>query len=68
MLKIAEVESRIESVDVFVKSLKVFGFSFVWKNLSHNLFYFLDFKKVADLKKKKSLPQLTLKPCLYKKR
>lgn len=67
-MKIAEVESRFENVEIFVKNLKSFGFNNVSKDLSHSLFYFLDFKKVADVKKKKSLPPVTLHPCLYKKR
>lgn len=69
ILKIAEVESRFDQVDDFIKAISSYGFKCTWKDLSHNLFYFLDFVKVKDLpgKKNKLLP-ITLKPCLYKKR
>lgn len=68
VLKIAEVESRFENVDEFIKSIQKFGFRNVWKDLSHNLFYFLDFTKVYNIKNKSKLPTLSLLPCLYKKR
>lgn len=68
-LKIAEVESRFENVTDFIKLLTKYGFKNTWKDLSHDLFYFMDFKKEADINmKKKSLPSIILKSCLYKKR
>jgi ribosomal RNA-processing protein 8 len=69
LLKIAEVESRFEDVQTFIQKLQKFGFINTWKDLSH-LFYFMDFKKERCISKKmkKKLPDLTLKPCLYKKR
>ncbi|XP_072752668.1 uncharacterized protein [Anoplolepis gracilipes] len=69
ILKIAEVESRFEDVTGFIKLLTNYGFKNTWKDLSHDLFYFMDFKKEEDTyMKKKNLPLITLKPCLYKKR
>lgn len=69
LLKIAEVESRFESVEAFIKAVEKLGFAKTWKDLSHNLFYFLDFKKMVDVKKKKkTVIDIKLKPCLYKKR
>jgi ribosomal RNA-processing protein 8 len=70
LLKIAEVESRFEDVTTFIQNLEKFGFVNMWKNLSYNLFYFMDFKKEKCISKKmkKKLPKITLKPCLYKKR
>ncbi|XP_012263158.2 ribosomal RNA-processing protein 8 isoform X1 [Athalia rosae] len=69
ILKIAEVESRFEDVDGFVKTLGSYGFVNTSKDLSHSLFYFMDFKKEADVTKKRNkLPPITLKACLYKKR
>lgn len=69
MLKIAEVESRFESVENFIKGVEKLGFTKVWTDLSHNLFYFMDFKKTTNLKNKaKDIPEIKLKPCLYKKR
>ncbi|XP_076249294.1 uncharacterized protein LOC143188752 isoform X3 [Calliopsis andreniformis] len=69
ILKIAEVESRFEQIEDFIKVLSEYGFKNTWKDLSNNLFYFLDFKKVKDIGNKKAkLSPITLKPCLYKKR
>ncbi|XP_015598709.1 ribosomal RNA-processing protein 8 [Cephus cinctus] len=69
LLKIAEVESRFDKVEDFIKILENYGFVNTWKDLSHNLFYFMDFKKVKDINRNdKKLPPLSLKPCLYKKR
>ncbi|XP_015117995.1 ribosomal RNA-processing protein 8 [Diachasma alloeum] len=69
ILKIAEVESRFDNIEEFINLLASFGFKNTWKDLSHNLFYFMDFKKISEVTmKNQKLPQLTLKPCLYKKR
>jgi len=71
-LKIAELESRFQgeecNVDQFIADVEKFGFKISWKDLKKNFFYFLDFQKVKDVKKKKKLPEIALKPCLYKKR
>ncbi|KOC69609.1 Ribosomal RNA-processing protein 8 [Habropoda laboriosa] len=69
ILKIAEVESRFDRVEDFIKAVTSYGFKSTWQDLSHNLFYFLDFKKETDIGgKRNKLPPITLKPCLYKKR
>ncbi|KAF2905259.1 hypothetical protein ILUMI_00910 [Ignelater luminosus] len=69
LLKIAEVESRFSSIDEFIKSVEALGFAKVSKNLSYDLFCFLDFtKRETNGKAKKKLPNITLEPCLYKKR
>ncbi|XP_043246702.1 ribosomal RNA-processing protein 8-like [Amphibalanus amphitrite] len=69
-LRIAEVASRFDSVDDFVKSLQAYGFHFISQDLSHKYFYMFSLKKVAnvDRKRRKELPEITLKPCLYKRR
>ncbi|KAJ8678686.1 hypothetical protein QAD02_014473 [Eretmocerus hayati] len=69
-LKVAEVESRFHKIEDFIKIMAQYGFENTWKDLSNNLFYFMDFKKVKDILKKSSnkLPDVTLKPCMYKKR
>jgi len=71
-MKIAELESRFKgescSIDKFIESVEKFGFKTSWKDLQKEFFYFLDFKKVQEMKKKKKLPEIELKPCLYKKR
>ena len=70
-LKVAELESRFQGqdcdVDKFISDVEKFGFKNSWKDLKKDFFYFLDFQKVKDVKKKK-LPEIVLKPCLYKKR
>lgn len=49
--------------------MEIYGFKNTWKDLSNNLFYFMDFKKVAEVNRRsKNLPRVTLKSCLYKKR
>ncbi|XP_045466106.1 ribosomal RNA-processing protein 8 [Harmonia axyridis] len=68
ILKIAEVESRFDNVDDFIKGVQSFGFKNTQKDLSHNIFYFIDFKKTTNIKKTKGLPTLSLHPCMYKKR
>lgn len=69
ILKIAEVESRFEDVKDFIRLLRNYGFKNTWKDLSHNLFYFMDFRKEEDISmKRKNLPPIMLKSCLYKKR
>lgn len=69
LLKIAEVESRFNNIDEFIKNVETLGFAKVNKNLSYDLFCFLDFtKKEVNSKAKRKLPNITLEPCLYKKR
>uniref|UniRef100_A0A1B6KLC6 Ribosomal RNA-processing protein 8 n=2 Tax=Graphocephala atropunctata TaxID=36148 RepID=A0A1B6KLC6_9HEMI len=70
VMKIAEIESRFEDLNHFVRGVERMGFEATSQDLSHNLFYFLDFKKKSNVskKKKRMIPELSLKPCLYKKR
>ncbi|KAL1505823.1 hypothetical protein ABEB36_005295 [Hypothenemus hampei] len=68
ILKIAEVESRFDDVNDFVKKCETYGFSKSWMDLSHNLFYFIDFKKTGNVAVKKKMLEITLQPCIYKKR
>ena len=56
------------TVDRFVIKLEKFGFQLVSKDIQKEYFNFLDFKKISDVKKKKKLPELSLKACVYKKR
>ncbi|KAJ9582892.1 hypothetical protein L9F63_022760, partial [Diploptera punctata] len=70
LMQIAEVESRFDNVENFIQNLHKFGFLNTWKDLTYNIFYFMDFKKERCIgkKMKSKLPEITLKPCLYKKR
>jgi len=42
------------------------GFALKWKDLGKGYFVFMDLKKVGTAKKK--VPEISLKPCMYKKR
>lgn len=68
LLYIAEVESRFEDIDNFTSAMVHFGFTLKKKDVSHQMFIFMDFKKARTVKKAGKLPELTLEPCLYKKR
>ncbi|KAK3921210.1 Ribosomal RNA-processing protein 8 [Frankliniella fusca] len=68
MLMIAEVESRFEDVDNFTSAMVHFGFQLKKKDLSNQMFIFMDFKKTRKVSKTGKLPALTLEPCVYKKR
>ena len=70
VLKVAEVESRFEGelgVQNFVQFAEKSGFSLKWKDLKKDYFNLFDFKKTSKFNKKK-IPDMTLKPCVYKKR
>lgn len=57
ILKIAEVESRFQSgPDEFVQALHKFGFRETRRDVSHQLFYFLDFVKEWVIRHKNKLP------------
>lgn len=68
ILKIAEVESRCGDLKEFEKQLSKFGFHCTGRDTSFQYFFLLEFKKNRKLKKMAALPELHLKPCLYKKR
>lgn len=69
IIKIAEVSSRFEKISLFIDFVQKCGFELVNKDLSHDLFYFLTFKKNHDVNSiNKKVPNFSLKPCLYKKR
>ncbi|GLV32601.1 uncharacterized protein CBL_21364, partial [Carabus blaptoides fortunei] len=68
IILVAEVESPFDQVDVFIEGLHRYGFVNTWKDLSHSLFYFLEFEKERDIKYENKLPTISLHPCLYKKR
>ena len=66
ILKITEICSRIDDIDVFVQSLCSYGFTLVKKELVSKIF--VDFQ-LEKIKQSKGLPKdITLNPCLYKRR
>lgn len=66
LLKIAEVRSRLTKIDHFIKPMAIHGFSLLKKDLESNFFCFFDFKKTT--RKAATMPEIQLKPCVYKKR
>lgn len=69
LIMIAEVESRFDDVDKFIKDVERLGFKNTNLDNTHKVFYFLEFKKVTNPPSKRSrLPMITLRPCLYKRR
>lgn len=69
LVKIAEISSRIEDINTFVDFVQTCGFNLISKDLSHDLFYFINFKKTHEVNNfNKNIPNYSLKPCLYKKR
>lgn len=68
-LLVAEVESRFEDPQTFAREVQRLGFRLRELDTQHQVFFFFHFNKVQQPPVKKSkLPNLTLKPCLYKKR
>ena len=68
MLMIAEVESRFEDIDNFTSAMVHFGFNLKKKDLSNQMFIFMEFQKTRKVSKTGKLPTLSLDPCIYKKR
>ena len=72
-MKIAEVKSRFSNigVDGFIATITEYGFKIICKTANDedkSYFLFFDFKKIYNCRKKKKLPEVMLKPCIYKKR
>ncbi|XP_019625103.1 PREDICTED: ribosomal RNA-processing protein 8-like [Branchiostoma belcheri] len=68
VLKIAEVASRFENVNGFIRGLGLFGFKLVSKDLSNSHFVMFEFTKMSEPKTSRASSALELRPCLYKKR
>lgn len=70
-MKIAEIESRFDNINMFIDCLTKYGFESTKVDKKIEMFVFMDFQKTQDISKtalKKKLPILDLKPCIYKKR
>ena len=68
LIYIAEIQSRFDNVKDFIKKLDSFGFQLLKQDVGQKVFYFFQFKKVRNVGKVAKVPQLELKPCLYRKR
>ena len=67
-LKIIEVVSRIDNVGAFVKELEQFGFALLGQRQLSTMFVDMELKKTPKKNMNRAPLQLTLKPCLYKRR
>ena len=67
-LLLAEVTSRCNDIDGFLRALEKFGFKLLKKNVENTHFFFAALKKVTSTGNKAKLPKIYLKPCFYKKR
>lgn len=69
LLKICEITSRFESLDMFIADLEKLGFQLFHKELFSKMFVDIEFKLVSKNKLSPvDLPEMQLKPCVYKKR
>lgn len=64
---ICEVLSRFSSVDDFIRDVEAFGFKLLTKTEISKMFIELLFRAVSR-DSHRDLPQITLKPCIYKRR
>jgi len=67
ILKITELRSRIDDIDVFVQSLCSYGFKLVKKENISKIFVDLQLEKTKRSSKISPM-EITLNPCLYKRR
>ena len=66
-LKVVEVVSRIKNRKVFVKQVEGFGYKKTKSNLLNKMFIDLEFRK-TERTNNKIAANISLNPCLYKKR
>lgn len=67
ILKIAEIQSRMKDPTDFVKKLRNMGYKLVKQDFSNKMFSSFEFK-LGKRKHKKMSQDISLDPCLYKKR
>ena len=68
ILKVYEIQSRMSSVDLFVSQVESIGFKLKGKECLNKLFINLEFKLRKKSIPRSSCKEITLKPCLYKRR
>lgn len=69
LLKICEIASRFESLDMFVADVEKLGFQLLHQELFSKMFVDIEFKLVRLCSLPAiDLPAIQLKPCMYKKR
>ena len=67
-LKVCEIASRFTSEDDFLHKIEKLGFTLVSKGLLSKLFVDFEFKVDKRKKTGTQLPNIVLKPCIYKRR
>jgi ribosomal RNA-processing protein 8 len=74
-LKVAEVVSRIDDLNEFIKGIEAMGFKLTSKDVKNKMFILLDFIKinsaetvVSRIKHTQDQDLPKLKPCIYKRR
>ncbi|ESN99930.1 hypothetical protein HELRODRAFT_83432 [Helobdella robusta] len=65
---IAEVVSRFDSVQSFVRAMDKMGFLLIKKDESNKMFLWFEFRKVGKVPPVGKMPKIELAPCLYKRR
>ncbi|KAI5150082.1 ribosomal RNA-processing protein 8 [Enteropsectra breve] len=65
---IAEVRSRIINTKTFIDNIEKFGFKLKKVETSNSHFIILVFTKIGDFMPAGKVPEVRLRPCLYKKR
>lgn len=65
---VAEVRSRIPSVNGFIKNVEKFGFKLKDVDVSNSHFVIVSFEKTLNYIPPRRLPEVKLDACLYKKR
>ena len=65
---LAEVRSRIVNTKTLISNIEKFGYSLKEVDCSNTHFVILVFTKVSEYNSEKRMPEVKLKPCLYKKR
>lgn len=67
-LKVCEIASRFASEDEFSSRVERFGFELVSKNSFSKLFLEFEFKASTRKRSSTKMPDIELKPCMYKRR
>lgn len=67
-LKVCEIASRFTAEDEFVRRVEKYSFKLLSKMSFSKLFLDFEFKAVAQTKSRTKLPDIDLKPCIYKRR
>ena len=68
LMRVCEVSSRFSSFEQFVREVEAFGFKLVSQEEFSKMFVEFVFTAVKKADSETDLPQISLKPCVYKRR